>query len=314
MNITQTNCTGIIICLKDSKNFSTIKKRTKKLIKHLIIQSEVRHPISSTIGCFNAHVNAITYAIEIMKYQKLNYVIIGEEDIYIDYNSYYYKNIECSINNYNIHSDYILHLGGLPTFTNNIYDIFINLFDNYTLKTNVYLTTCYVINLKTANKLLEALKNSSNHIHCDAIFANSNLNQRLVRGNIVNQLGRSKGDNTPIHNYITTKELAIITLALNKFSILFLDNIYIYVCYLSYVCYVFYACYYYFHFGYHYFSNFKKFILLLSIISETLIIITSYCKKKYIDHRYNNKVNKNIYLYLELAKIFRIFTLFKVLQ
>ena len=33
MNITQTNNTGIIICLKDSKNFSTIKKRTKKLIK-----------------------------------------------------------------------------------------------------------------------------------------------------------------------------------------------------------------------------------------------------------------------------------------
>ena len=137
MYITQTNSTGIIICLKDSKNFSTIKKRTKKLIKHLIIQTEIQNPISSTIGCFNAHVNAITYAIEIMKYQKLNYVIIGEEDIYIDYNSDYYNNIENAINNYNINSNYILHLGGLPTFTGNIFDIIINIFDNCTLKTNV---------------------------------------------------------------------------------------------------------------------------------------------------------------------------------
>lgn len=305
MYITQTNSTGIIICLKDSKNFSTIKKRTKKLIKHLIIQTEIRHPISSTIGCFNAHVNAITYAIEIMKYQKLDYVIIGEEDIYIDYNSDYYNNLENAINNYNIHSNYILHLGGLPTFTNNLFDIIINLFDNCTLKTNVYLTTGYVVNLKTANKLLESLKNSSNHIHCDAIFANSDIEQRLVRGNIVNQLERSNGNCTPIHNYITTKELAIITLALNKFSILFLDNIYIYI---SYICYC------YFHLGYYYFSNFQHFILLLSIISETLILITSYYKKKYINYKHNKNLNKNIYFYLELVKIFRTFTLFKVLK
>ena len=300
MNITQTNNIGIIICLKDSKNFGTIKKRTKKLIKHLIIQTEIRNPISSTIGCFNAHINAITYAIEIMKYQKLNYVIIGEEDIYIDYNSGYYNNIENAINNYNINSNYILHLGGLPAFTNNIFDIIINVFDYCTLKTNVYLTTCYVINLKTAYKLLETLKNSSNHIHCDAIFANSNIEQRLVRGNIVTQLERSNGNGTPIHNYINTKKLAIITLILNKFSILFLDNIYLYFSFLYY-CYI-------------YFSNFQNFILLLMIISETLILITSYYKKKYINHKFNKKLNKNIYFYLEFVKVFRIFTLFKVLK
>lgn len=295
MEITKNHSTGIIICLKDSKNFSTIKKRTIKLIKHLIIQTEIKHPISSTIGCFNAHINAIIYAIEIMQNQKLNYVIIGEEDIYIDYNSDYNNNIENAINNYNIYSDYILHLGGLPTFTNNIFDIIINIFDNYTLKTNVYLTTGYIINLKTAYKLLETLKNSSNHIHCDAIFANSEIEQRLVRGNLVNQLENRTDNGTPIHNYTTTKKLAIITLTLNKFSILFLDNIYIYVCYL-YFCYL-------------YFSKLQYLILLLSVISETLILITSNFKKKCVNKIYNIKLNKNIYFYLEFVKMFRIITL-----
>lgn len=293
MNITQTKNTGIIICLKDSYNLSTIKKRTKKLIKHLIIQIEVKHPINSTMGCFNAHMNAIKYAIEIMKQRELNYVIIGEEDIYIDNNSPYYSNIENAINNYNINSNYILHLGGFPTFTDNMSDIIINIFDNYTLKTNIYLTTCYVINLKTAYKLLEALKNSSNHIHCDAIFANSNINQRLVKGNLVNQLTKindNESPNTPIYNYISTKNLTLIMLILNKFSILFLDNIYLY-------------------FGYLYFGYAKLNLYSLSIILETLILITSYYKKKFINYKYNIKLNKNIYFYLEFIKIFRVVTL-----
>ena len=157
---------GIIICLKDSINSKTIKNRTKNLIHNLNIQFEIKHPISSTIGCFTSHIKALNTAINLLTENKyIDYVIIGEEDITIDYNSKDYKNLLQCLNEYNKYSDYILHLGGFPGFTDNLYDIIKNDYNKIKLKSRIYLTTGYVINLKTATKLLEILNNSSKHIH-----------------------------------------------------------------------------------------------------------------------------------------------------
>ena len=131
--------------------------------------------------------------------------------------------LQC-LKEYNKHSDYILHLGGFPAFTYNLSDIIKNDNDNIKLKSRIYLTTGYVINLKTATKLLEILNNSSKHIHCDAIFAHSGINQYLVKGNIVNQLEVFKSNNTYMNNFFSTKMQTNIFIMFNNISIFFISN------------------------------------------------------------------------------------------
>lgn len=287
---------GIIICLKDSKNLTTIKNRTKNLIHSLNIQFEIKHPISSTIGCFTSHIKALNIAVNLLTENKyIDYVIIGEEDIVIDYNSKQYKNLLLCLKEYNKQSNYILHLGGFPGLTNNFSDIIKNNNDKIKIKSRIYLTTGYVINLKTANKLLEILNNSSKHIHCDAIFAHSGIDQYLVKGNIVNQLEVFKSDNTYINNFISTKTQTNFFLALNKLSIFFMSNNYTFLL-LSLIA--------------IYQNNY------LVILSEFLIQLSKFISKKIIHKKYNKYLSKNIFTYLEIirfTRIYNIFTIFKLL-
>ena len=284
---------GIIICLKDSINSITIKKRTKNLIHNLNIQFEIKHPISSTIGCFTSHIKALNTAINLLTENKyIDYVIIGEEDITIDYNSKHYKNLLLCLKEYNKQSNYILHLGGFPGFTNSLYDIFKNDYDKIKLKSRIYLTTGYVINLKTANRLLETLNNSSKHIHCDAIFAHSGIDQYLVKGNVVNQLEVFKSDNTYINNFFSTKMQTNIFIALNKVSIFFISNNYTFLL-LSLIA--------------IYKNNY------LVILTEFLIQLSKFISKKIIHKKYNKYLSKNIFTYLEIISLTRIYTILKLL-
>jgi GR25 family glycosyltransferase involved in LPS biosynthesis len=284
---------GIIICLKDSINSETIKNRTKNLIHNLNIQFEIKHPISSTIGCFTSHIKALNCAIDILSKNKyIDYVIIGEEDITIDYNSKDYKNLLQCLKEYNKYSDYILHLGGFPGFTNNLYDIIKNYYNKIKLKSRIYLTTAYVVNLKTATKLLEILNHSSKHIHCDAIFAHSGIDQYLVKGNIVNQLEVFKSDNTYINNFFSTKMQTKIFILLNNISVFFISN------------------------------NLTFFILSLKAIYENnysivlvefMIQLSKFISRKMVHKKYNKYLSKNIFTYLELISLTRIYTIFKLL-
>ena len=284
---------GIIICLKDSINSRTIKNRTKYLINNLNIQFEIKHPISSTIGCFTSHIKALNKTIEILSSNKyIDYVIIGEEDITIDYNSKDYKNLLLCLKEYDKHSNYILHLGGFPIFTNDLYDIIRNNYDKIKLKSGIYLTTGYVINLKTAIKLLKILNNSSKYINCDAIFANSGINQYLVKGNIVNQLEVYRSDNTFINNFISTKSQTNFFITVNNFSIIFLSNNFIFLL-LSILA--------------IYNNNY------LIIVIEFLIQLSKLISKKIIDKKYNKYLSKNIFTYLELISLTRIYTILKLL-
>ena len=284
---------GIIICLKYSVNSVTIKNRTKNLIHNLKIQIELKHPISSTIGCFTSHIKALNCAIDILSKNKyIDYVIIGEEDITIDYNSKDYKNLLQCLKEYNKYSDYILHLGGFPGFTNNLYDIIKNDYDKIKLKSRIYLTTAYVVNLKTAIKLVEILNNSSKHIHCDAIFANSGIDQYLIKGNIVNQLEVFKSDNTYINNFFTTKMQTKIFIALNKISIFFINNNYTFLI-LSLIA--------------LYKNNY------LVILTEFILQISKLISRKILDKKYNKYLSKNIFTYLEIISLIRIYTIFKLL-
>ena len=284
---------GIIICLKDSNNLLTIKSRTNNLIHNLNIQYEIKHPISSTIGCFNAHIKALNSTIDILSNNKhISYVIIVEEDIIIDYKSIYYKNLLLCLKQYNKDSDYILHLGGFPTFTNNLTDIFKNDNDKIKLTSRVYLTTGYVINFKIATKLLEILNNSSKHIHCDAIFSHSGIKQYLVKGNIVNQLETYKSNNTIINNFFSTRLQANIFIQLNKISILFIHNNIIFLL-LSLIS--------------IYKNNF--FIILV----EFLILQNKFISKLIINKKYNSYLPKNIFTFLEFIILFRIYTIVKLL-
>lgn len=284
---------GIIICLKDSINRLSLRKRTKSLISNLHIQYETRHPLNPTTGCFNSHIKALKKAIEIMeKTTSIPYIIICEEDIEIDCKSKYFINIIKALIDYNINSNYILHLGGLPTFTENFINIIKNYKSTYLIKSRVYLGTCYVVNLKVAKQLLYKLNKSSNCIHCDAIFANSGINQMLVKGNLVNQLNVYKSYNTFVHNFLGTKYLTNIFLKLNKLSILFIqDNIIILL--LIYLCYKKY-----------------KYILLLEIFIKMIDII----KKIIIHEKYNKYLNKNVFTFLELFKLFRLFTIYCLIK
>lgn len=284
---------GIIICLKDSINSTTIKNRTKNLIHNLNIQFEIKHPISSTIGCFTSHIKALNTAINLLIENKyIDYVIIGEEDITIDYNSKDYKNLLQCLKEYNKYSNYILHLGGFPGFTNNLYDIIKNDYNKIKLKSRIYLTTGYVINLKTATKLLEILNNSSKHIHCDAIFAHSGIDQYLVKGNIVNQLEVFKSENTYINNFFSTKMQTKIFILLNNISLFFISN------------------------------NITFFILsliaiyknnYLVILVECMIQLSKFISKKIVHKKYNKYLSKNIFSYLEIVSLTRIYTIFKLL-
>lgn len=284
---------GIIICLKNSKNLITIKDRTKNLINNLNIQYEIKHPTSSTIGCFNSHIKAINSAIKILlKNRNIDYVIICEEDIIINYNSPKYNNLVLCLNEYNKKSNYILHLGGFPSFTNNIFDIANNNKDKIKLKSKIYLTTGYAINLKVANKLLDALINSSRHIHCDAIFAHSGIDQYLVKGNLVNQLESFKSDNTLMNNFLPTRIQTNIFILLNKFSIFFINN------------------------------NFTFFLLSIIaiyknkyslILMEFLLRFSKFISRKIVNKKYNKYLPKNIFTYLELISLIRIYNLFKLL-
>ena len=285
---------GIIICLKDSINSATIKNRTKNLIHNLNIQFEIKHLISSTIGCFTSHIKALNCAIDILSKNKyIDYVIIGEEDITIDYNSKDYKNLLQCLKEYNKYSDYILHLGGFPGFTNNLYDIIKNDYNKIKLKSRIYLTTAYVVNLKTATKLVEVLNNSSKHIHCDAIFAHSGINQYLVKGNIVNQLEVFKSDNTYINNFFSTKMQTKIFILLNNVSLFFVSN------------------------------NLTFLILSLTAIYENnyliifiefIIQLSKFISTKIVHKRYNKYLLKNIFTYLEIISLTRIYNLFKLFK
>lgn len=284
---------GIIICLQDSINKFTIKHRTKNIINNLIIQTEIKHSVNSTIGCFNSHIKALKKSVELMTINKnIKYVIIGEEDIVIDYNSDKYINIVKSLKEYNTRSDYILHLGGVPSFTTNLNDIVKNFNNKYLIKTKVYLTTCYVVNCSIAKKLLKKLENSSRHIHCDAIFCNCGIKQYLVKGNLVNQLEIYKSKNTCLHNYISTKTLSNIFININKVSFLFISNKYVYIMLSIYLVY----------------KN-----LYINVIFEMIIfIIHKHLLSKFINYKYNRYLPKNIFTYCEITKIFRLYTLFKL--
>lgn len=284
---------GIIICLKNSNNELTIKNRTKKLINNLHIQIEIKHPISPTIGCFNSHIKALKKAKDILiNNSKIEFIIIGEEDIIIDFESPKYINLIKSLKSYDKNSNYILHIGGFASFTNNINQM-INNNNKNLLKARIYLTTGYVVNYNIIIRLLEILENSSRHIHCDSIIANSGIDQYLVKGNLVNQLEVYKSDNTFINNFISTKMQTTILNYLNNYSILFIHNIYLYlllICYCSYK---------------------KKYIL--SII-ETIIMTSSYISKKIIHKKYNKFLCKNIFTYLECVKALRIYTLLTIIS
>ena len=284
---------GIIICLKDSINSTTIKNRTKSLIHNLNIQFEIKHPISSTIGCFTSHIKALNTAINLLTENKyIDYVIIGEEDITIDYNSKDYKNLLLCLKEYNKYSDYILHLGGFPVFTNNLYDIIKNDYNKIKLKSRIYLTTGYVINLKTATKLLEILNNSSKHIHCDAIFAHSGIDQYLVKGNIVNQLQVFKSENTYINNFFSTKMQTKIFILLNNISLFFISNNITFLI-LSLIA--------------IYKNNY------LVILAECMIQLSKFISKKIVHKKYNKYLSKNIFTYLEIISLTRIYTILKLL-
>ena len=283
------NVHGIIICLSDSKNLSTISNRVRPLINNLHIQEELRHPTNPTIGCYMAHMKALTYGIQVMQRRNLEYIIIGEEDITIDYNSKNYQNILECLKSYSRCSQYILHLGGIPNFTNSIKNITKNIINKNTLITNVYLTTCYAINISIAKKLYSILNKSSYHIHCDAIFANSKIEQRLVKGNIVNQLNDYYSENTYLHNFLNTKSITNLCLYLNKLSIFFITDFTIIILLLIINV------------------NYNDF-LLKSLIVETLIYTINMFKPFVLNCRYNKYLNKNIFTYIEIIKLLRIIT------
>lgn len=275
---------GIFICLSDSKNLNYIIDRTKNLVDNIYINIEKKHLTNPTIGCYNAHIKSLNKGIEIMTEYNLDYIIIGEEDIIIDYNSWYYDNIINSLNNYNRDSNYILHLGGFPTFTNSYKNILENNKNECLLISQIYHTTCYVVNINIANQLLNALYKSSNHIHCDAIFANSGIEQKLVKGNIINQHNIYNSDNTYLHNYLSTYNVTKFFMLLNKFSIFFLINL-----------------------------NVLIFIIIISksyntILLEVLIYYIEIIKPYLIYYKINTYLNKNIFTFLELIKLLRIFT------
>lgn len=280
---------GIIICLKDSKNISTLNRRVNKLFSNYLIQFETRHP-NPTIGCFRAHIKALKNAIEIMKKNNNEYIIIAEEDIEINYNSNHYINLIRSLSEYNKNSNYILHLGGFPLFNKN-YNLFND--DKLTINSRTYLTTCYVVNIKIATKLINVLKNSSEHIHCDAIIGNSSIQQRLIRGNIVNQICYYNSNNTYLHNFVSTKFVTTISIFIYKFRFLFIYNKFLQIILILYSMY---------------------YNLPIIYFSEFYLIINNILRKIFINKKYNKYLPKNIYFLIEIGNLFRILTLNKMLK
>ena len=255
------------------------------------IQYEKRHPISSTMGCFDAHVKAIASAIRLMNYDNnIDYVIIGEEDLYINN----VDNIRRCLRYYNKDSRYILHLGGFPDFSTNINNIIHNINDNnLTLKSRIYLTTAYAINRDIAVKLWIILTNSSNHIHCDAIISHSKIEQRLVKGNCVNQLSSHTSNNTIIHNYLSTKNITRLYLLANKFSIFFIEDDTLLLILMQYSWY------------------YKNYLVLFIEVFNYMNVSLSYLL---VSHNYNKCIHKNFFTYLECTKLSRIYTLYCIVN
>lgn len=280
---------GIVICLDDSENLLTIDSRVNKLFNKYEILKQRKHPDNPTTGCFYAHMKALVRAIEIMNNNdKYEYIIIAEEDIIIDYESKYYKNIEKSINNYNKDSNYILHLGGFPMFgidTNMINK------DDFTINSRIYLLTCYAVNVKIAKKILYTLKGSSKHIHCDAIVGSSLIKQRLVKGNLVNQLFKRNSINTLLHNIISTKSISNIFLILYKFRYLFIQD-----------------------------DLYQILLLLFSIMInkkeiyyiELCLLINDCLRKLFIHKTFNKYLRKDIFIYLESFYLTRLVTYYYI--
>ena len=141
---------------------------------------------------------------------------------------------------------------------------------------------------------LTILNKSSNYIHCDAIIANSNIKQRLVSGNIVNQLYR-KSNNTFINNYFSTYNSTNIMNILNKFNILYLNN------YLL---------------STSIFLYFYRHNTYIPIIYEILFIHINKTNSTYLLKKNNENLNKNIYAFRDtykfLTRLFILYYLFKV--
>lgn len=284
------NINGIVICLNNSKNLVTIRDRTKNLINNISIQLETPHPISGTIGCFQAHIDALSNCIKIMEKNKdIEFMVICEEDIIIDYNSLYYNNIKYCLDKYNKDSKYILYLGGIPTYTEKIKDIIYNIRNKHLLKAQIFTTHCYVVNYRIANILLDILKNSSKYIHCDAIIAYSGIEQKLVKGNIVNQLNNYNYKNTPIHYFISVYTISRICTICNMFSIIFINNLFIYFLFLL-------------HFN------------LAIFLVETILIFNNFISKLLIKKKYNSNLSKNIFTILQIVKLFRLYSIYKILN
>ena len=278
---------GIVICLRNSKNLNTIKNRVDKLFSDVYIQIEDKHPISSTIGCFKAHIKALQHAINKLQNDNTKeYIFIGEEDMIINYDSYYYKNILKCLRDYNKNSNYILHLGGFPGISDELEDLYDSFNNKYCLTTKVFLTTCYVVNLKCAKKLINKLLKSSHKIHCDAIFSYSGIKQKLVIGNIVNQI-QHKSDNSIMHNYISTRLITNIFLIANNFSIFISDN--------DIICLVIML----------YSLLFHEKLYLCYI--ENLILLNKYFKYKLTEYNVGKYFNKNIYTFLEFIRFLRFY-------
>ena len=287
---------GIIICLENSNNLDTIEFRTNKIITDLFIQKEKKNIDSPTIGCFNAHIKALKYSINLMENNlNIKYVIIGEEDIEIDYNSTKYKLFCNEICKYDNNSNYILHLGGFPGYTDNLIDYFTNFCTNY-IKAKIFLATAYIVNVKIAKELLNVLMNTSNNIHCDSIFAYSKIEQRLIKGNIVSQLALYNSNNSYFHNFLSVKTISKLFIIFNKFSIIFsenyLVNLFLMIYYLIFVK--------------------EKFYLIF--IVENFIIFIKYIKYNLVNNKKITKyMPRDIYLFLEILRLIRIISIFNII-
>lgn len=282
------NIPCIIICLNNSKNISTIEERFEKISKNLIIHFEEKH-YNSTIGCYNSHIKALYSSIKYMTLNNSDKIIIAEEDLIIT-NIKYIDNLYKCIDEYNIQSDYILHLGGFPSVNKELIPFKV---EPYTLTGKIYLTTAYVVNINMVHKLLNVLNKSSNHIHIDAIIANSHIEQKLVKYNIVNQLKAQKSENTFINNYLSSYNLCLFFTFINNNSFIFFENEYFSILLIL--------------MSIYYFQLYTIFIEITMIIKKILSTI-------FIKKNINQYLNKNIFTFLESLNIIRLYYYFLIIN
>lgn len=275
------NIPCIIICLNNSKNISTIEERFEKISKKLIIHFEEKHS-NTTIGCYNSHLKALYSSIKYMTLNNSDKIIIAEEDLIIT-NIKYIDNLYKCIDEYNIHSDYILHLGGFPSVNKELIPFKV---EPYTLTGKIYLTTAYIVNINMVYKLLNILNKSSSHIHIDAIIANSYIKQKLVKYNIVNQLKEPKSENTFINNYLSSYNLCLFFTFIHNNSFIFFENEYFSILLILMSIY-----------------DFELYIILI----ETIMIIKKILSTVFIKKNINKFLNKNVFTFLESLNIFRLY-------